>query len=181
MGMLPILNMHYPVIQVESTQLFRKKQVNTWGFAKLHPPKSPQNFSQQKTPLKAMMLGSWKTTFSFASFWDPKLGGQKPAYFQWAFHLQLAGGWLQWFFTSLPKKGTHQQPCGGNSIIFKFSPPIWGNGPFWRFYFSYGLKPPTRQLFAPNAPLKTSKNLKLDVWPLFRSCSFFPGRKAEEW
>ena len=36
---------------------------------------------------------------------------------------------------------------GGNSNIFYFHPELWGRFPFWRAYFSDGLKPPTRQWF----------------------------------
>ncbi len=36
---------------------------------------------------------------------------------------------------------------GGNSNIFYFHPDPWGRLPFWRAYFSNGLKPPTRPRF----------------------------------
>ena len=45
---------------------------------------------------------------------------------------------------------------GGNSNIFYFLPEYWGRFPFWRAYFSNGLKPPT-SIFCLDWSIKINK------------------------
>ena len=63
-------------------------------------------------------------------------GGRFRKEARWWFHFFSIGGGFKYFAYIL-----------GGGFIFFLVTPIWGRFPFWRTYFSDGLKPPTRKSF----------------------------------